>query len=128
MEVNDLHFDILLQGGQYDVHFDNLQYQVGYLLFYEYFYQVLDTTLMLPEITKVCKVEVNMISISTFCLWNIVQQHIILGVLGCLTHIENPENGTLLDYIVSYIKVVNLEVTLTSTFYLGDLQYDVHIF
>ena len=30
MEVNDLHFDILLQGGQYDLHFDILQYQVGY--------------------------------------------------------------------------------------------------
>ena len=159
MEVNDLHFDILLQGGQYDVHFDILQYQVGYLLFYEYFYQVLDTTLMLPEITKVCKVEVNMISILTFCLWNIVEQHIILGVLGCLTHIldhnlctlyrmsllnkkwrskwrqcshsiykesstlKTPKNDTLLDYIASYIKIaphikiVRMEVTLTSTFF-----------
>ena len=42
--------------------------------------------------------------------------------------LENPENGTLLDYIESYIKIVKMEVTLTSTFYLGDLQYDVHIF
>ena len=31
VEVNDLHFDILLQEGQYDLHFDILQYQVGYL-------------------------------------------------------------------------------------------------
>ena len=42
--------------------------------------------------------------------------------------LENPENGTLLDYIESYIKIVKIEVTLTSTFSLGDLQYDVHIF
>ena len=61
----------------------------------EYFYQVSDTTLMLPEITKVCKVEVNMISSSTFCLWNIVEQHIILGVLGCLTHILDHNRCTL---------------------------------
>ena len=65
------------------------------VLFFEYFYQVLDTTLMLSEITKVCKVEVNMISISTFCLWNIVEQHIILGVLGCLTHILDHNRCTL---------------------------------
>ena len=32
VEVNDLHFDILLQGGQYDLHFDILQYQLGYYL------------------------------------------------------------------------------------------------
>ena len=31
--------------------------------------------------------------------------------------LENPENGTLLDYIESYIKIVKMEVTLTSTFY-----------
>ena len=42
--------------------------------------------------------------------------------------LENPKNGTLLDYIESYIKIVKMEVTLTSTFSLGDLQYDVHIF
>ena len=42
--------------------------------------------------------------------------------------LENPENGTLLDYIESYIKIVKMEVTLTSTFLLGDLQYDVHTF
>ena len=42
--------------------------------------------------------------------------------------LKNPKNDTLLDYIASYIKIVKLEVTLTSTFYLGDLQYDVHIF
>ena len=42
--------------------------------------------------------------------------------------LEKPENGTSLDYIESYIKIVKMEVTLTSTFYLGDLQYDVHIF
>ena len=29
--------------------------------------------------------------------------------------LENPENGTLLDYIESYIKIVKMEVTLTST-------------
>ena len=65
------------------------------VLFNEYFYQVSDTTLMLPEITKVCKVEVNMISFSTFCLWSIVEQHIILGVLGCLTHILDHNRCTL---------------------------------
>ena len=42
--------------------------------------------------------------------------------------LKNSENGTLLDYIESYIKIVKMEVTLTSTFSLGDLQYDVHIF
>ena len=42
--------------------------------------------------------------------------------------LKNPENDTLLDYIEFYIKIVKMEVTLTSTFYLGDLQYDVHIF
>ena len=42
--------------------------------------------------------------------------------------LEKPENGTSLDYIESYNKIVKMEVTLTSTFYLGDLQYDVHIF
>ena len=42
--------------------------------------------------------------------------------------LKNPENDTLLDYIESYIKIVKMEVTLTSTFSLGDLQYDVHIF
>ena len=42
--------------------------------------------------------------------------------------LKNPENDTLLDYIESYIKIVKIEVTLTSTFSLGDLQYDVHIF
>ena len=42
--------------------------------------------------------------------------------------LKNPENDTLLDYIDFYIKIVKMEVTLTSTFYLGDLQYDVHIF
>ena len=31
--------------------------------------------------------------------------------------LENPENGTLLDYIESYIKIVKMEVTLTSTFF-----------
>ena len=41
---------------------------------------------------------------------------------------KTPENDTLLDYIVSYNKNVKMEVTLTSTFSLGDLQYDVHIF
>ena len=30
VEVNDLHFVILLQEGQYDLHFDILQYHVGY--------------------------------------------------------------------------------------------------
>ena len=119
---------------------------------------------MLPEITKVWKVEVNMISILTFCLWNIVEQHIILGVLGCLTHIldhnrctlyrmsllnekwrskwrqcshsiykesstlKNPENDTLLDYIVSYIKIVKMEVTLTSTFYSKVTSSMIYIF
>ena len=42
--------------------------------------------------------------------------------------LKNPENDTLLDYIEFYIKIVKMEVTLTSTFYPGDLQYDVHIF
>ena len=42
--------------------------------------------------------------------------------------LKNSKNGTLLDYIESYIKIVKMEVTLTSTFSLGDLQYDVHIF
>ena len=45
-----------------------------------------------------------------------------------LNTLENPENGTLLDYIESYIKIVKMEVTLTSTFLLGDLQYDFHTF
>ena len=41
----------------------------------------------------------------------------------------SPENDTPLDYIAPNIKIVRMEVTLTSTiFYLGDLQYDVHIF
>ena len=30
--------------------------------------------------------------------------------------LKNPENDTLLDYIVSYIKIVKMEVTLTYTF------------
>ena len=30
---------------------------------------------------------------------------------------ENPENDTLFDYTESYIKIVKMEVTLTSTFY-----------
>ena len=42
--------------------------------------------------------------------------------------LENPESDTLFDYTKSYIKIVKMEVTLTSTFLLGDLQYDVHIF
>ena len=42
--------------------------------------------------------------------------------------LKNSENGTLLDYIESYIKIVKMEVTLTSTFLLGDLQYAVHTF
>ena len=42
--------------------------------------------------------------------------------------LKNSENGTLLDNIESYIKIVKMEVTLTSTFSLGGLQYDVHIF
>ena len=41
---------------------------------------------------------------------------------------NSPENDTPLDYIAPHIKIVKMEVTLTSTFYLGDLQYDVHIF
>ena len=31
--------------------------------------------------------------------------------------LENPENDTLFDYTESYIKIVQMEVTLTSTFY-----------
>ena len=31
--------------------------------------------------------------------------------------LKNPENDTLLDYLASYIKIVKMEVTLTSTFY-----------
>ena len=31
--------------------------------------------------------------------------------------LKNPVNDTLLDYIASYIKIVKLEVTMTSTFY-----------
>ena len=42
--------------------------------------------------------------------------------------LENPENDTLFDYTETYIKIVKMEVTLTSTFLLGDLQYDVHTF
>ena len=43
--------------------------------------------------------------------------------------LKNPENDTLLDYIVSYIKIVKMEVTLTSTFFsIGDLQCGVHCF
>ena len=42
--------------------------------------------------------------------------------------LKNPKNDTLLDYIEFYIKIVKMEVTLTSTSYPGDLQYDVHIF
>ena len=30
--------------------------------------------------------------------------------------LKNPENDTLLDYIEFYIKIVKMEVTLTSTF------------
>ena len=30
---------------------------------------------------------------------------------------KNPENDTLLDYIASYIKIVQMEVTQSSTFY-----------
>ena len=41
---------------------------------------------------------------------------------------KNSENDTPLDYIAPYIKIVKMEVTLTSTFLLGDLQYDVHTF
>ena len=42
--------------------------------------------------------------------------------------LKNPKNDTLLDYIEFYIKIVKMEVTLTSTSYPSDLQYDVHIF
>ena len=31
--------------------------------------------------------------------------------------LKNPEYDTLLDYIASYIKIVKMEVTLTSAFY-----------
>ena len=41
--------------------------------------------------------------------------------------LKTPKNDTLLDHIASNIKIVKMEVTLTSTFYLGDLQFDVHI-
>ena len=41
---------------------------------------------------------------------------------------NSPENDTPLDYIAPHIKIVKMEVTLTSTFLLGDLQYDVHTF
>ena len=41
---------------------------------------------------------------------------------------KNPENDTPLDYIAPDIKIVKMEVTLTSSFYLGDLQYDLHLF
>ena len=42
--------------------------------------------------------------------------------------LENPENDTLFDYTESYIKIVQMEVTLTSIFLLGDLQYDINTF
>ena len=41
---------------------------------------------------------------------------------------KNSENDIPLNFIAPYIKIVKMEVTLTSTFSLGDLQYDVHIF
>ena len=42
--------------------------------------------------------------------------------------LKNPENDTLLDYIEFHINIVKMEVKMTSTFYPGDLQYDVQIF
>ena len=41
---------------------------------------------------------------------------------------KTTKNDTFLDYIEFYIKIVKMEVTLTSTSYPSDLQYDVHIF
>ena len=42
--------------------------------------------------------------------------------------LKNPENDTLLDYIVSYIKIVKMEVTLTSTFYTKVTSSMIYIF
>ena len=42
--------------------------------------------------------------------------------------LKNPENDTLLDYIVSYIKIVKMEVTLTSTFYSKVTSSMIYIF
>ena len=42
--------------------------------------------------------------------------------------LKNPENDTLLDYIVSYIKIVKMEVTLTSTFYSKVTSSVIYIF
>ena len=42
--------------------------------------------------------------------------------------LKNPENDTLLDYIESYIKIVKMEVTLTSTFYAYLTSSMIYIF
>ena len=42
--------------------------------------------------------------------------------------LKNPENDTLLDYIASYIKIVKMEVTLTSTFYTKVTSSMIYIF
>ena len=48
---------------------------------------------------------------------------------GCeFSTLKNPEIDTLLDYIVSYIKVVKMEVTLTSTFYSKVTSSMIYIF
>ena len=48
---------------------------------------------------------------------------------GCeFSTLKNPENDTLPDYIVSYIKIVKMEVTLTSTFYTKVTSSMIYIF
>ena len=76
---------------------------------------------------KIVKMEVTLTStfftkLTSSMVFIVFQPGFEFGIL------KNPENDTLLDYIEFYIKIVKMEVTLTSTFYLGDLQYDVHIF
>ena len=42
--------------------------------------------------------------------------------------LKNLENDTLLDFLASYIKIVKMEVTLTSTFYTKVTSSMIYIF
>ena len=42
--------------------------------------------------------------------------------------LKTPEKDTLLDFLASYIKIVKMEVTLTSTFYTKVTSSMIYIF
>ena len=70
---------------------------------------------------KIVKMDVTMTStFSTLCppVWFTSSMIYIFFQPGFeLSTLKNPENDTLLGYIASYIKIVKMEVTLTSPFY-----------